>query len=81
MNSLETITQFFGWCTAINVIVLLLATIFLTAMRDWVAGIHTSMLGVSREQISEAYVQYLSNFKIAVLLLNFTPWLALKLMA
>ncbi len=81
MNSLETVTQFLGWCTVINVGLLLLASIFLTVLRDWAAGVHAGMFGVSREDMLRAYVQYLANFKIAVLVLNLTPWIALKLMA
>jgi hypothetical protein len=81
MNSLETITEFLAWCTAINFGILLLAAFVLTVMRSWIVKVHTRIFGLNEEDLSRAYVQYLAHYKIAIIMLNFVPWVALKIIA
>ena len=81
MNNLQTLTTFLGWCSVINVIALLVASLMLVLMRNFVAGIHGKMFGVSKEQISLVYVHYLANYKIAIIVLNIVPYVALRIMS
>lgn len=52
MDDLQTLITFLGWCSVINVIALLAASIMLMLMRSFVASIHGKMFGVSTEAIS-----------------------------
>ncbi len=81
MDSLETVTAFFGWCTVINAGVLTLAAIMVVVMRGSISQIHARMFGLSAEDLSRAYFQYLAQYKIAVIVLNLVPYIALKIMA
>jgi hypothetical protein len=81
MNSLETVTEFLAWCTVINFGILLLATFFLTVLRSWVVQTHARIFGLNEEDLLRAYVQYLAHYKIAIIMLNFVPWVALKIIA
>jgi len=81
MDDLQTLITFLGWCSVINVIALLVASIMLMLMRNFVAGIHGKMFGVSTEEISLAYVHYLANYKIAIIMLNIVPYVALRIMS
>jgi hypothetical protein len=81
MNSLETLTAFFGWCAAINIILLTLASIMLAAMRGPILQIHGRMFGLSEDDLSRAYFQYLAQYKIAILVLSLVPYVALKMVA
>ena len=81
MSNLQALTTFLGWCSVINVIALLVASLMLMLMRNFVAGIHGKMFGVSAEKMSLAYVQYLSNYKIAIIILNIVPYVALRIMS
>ena len=58
MNSIETLTTFFGWCTVINVIALAITSIMLMLMRNFIPGIHGRMFGVNKEDLPLTYVQY-----------------------
>ena len=80
MNNIDTITSFLGWCSVINAITLLTATLMLSVMRNTISAIHSKMLGVSQEALPMAYMQYLGNYKIAILMLNIVPYVALKIM-
>ena len=81
MNSLEAITTFFGWTTVINFVLLAFSTISVVAMRGWISGIHGRMFGLDPNDVSRAYFQYMSQFKIATIVFSLTPYIALKLMA
>lgn len=81
MTSQEALTTFFGWCSAISVGILFLTSGALLLMRHRIARIHSRMFGMSEEDLARAYFQYLAQFKIAVIVLNVVPYLALRLMA
>ena len=81
MSSLDTLTTFFGWCTVINLAMLLLATLVLVPMRASIAGIHAKMFGLEEAEMSRAYVQYLSQYKVAIFIFNLVPYIALKMAA
>ena len=80
MNSLETLTMFLGWCTVINIGVLVVASIFVTLMRGPVARMHSKMFGLDDADLSRQYFQYLAEYKIAIFILNLVPYIALKIM-
>lgn len=44
-------------------------------------GFHQALLGLDEEMLRKVYFSWLANFKLAALLLSFTPWLALQLMS
>ena len=72
---------FFGWCTVVNIAVLVFSTVFLAFGRGLAVGIHAKLFDIDEERLSEAYFRYLANFKIAVLVFNLVPWVALKIMS
>ena len=81
MNNLRTLTTFFGWCSVINVAFFGLAGIALTLAGESIAHIHSQMFGLSVTEVSLVYLQYLSNYKIAVIMLNIVPYITLRIMS
>jgi hypothetical protein len=81
MDNLETITAFFGWCTVINVGFLAFGAIKIVGMRGPILKIHGKMFGLSEEDLSRAYFQYLVQYKIAVIVFNLVPYIALRSIA
>jgi hypothetical protein len=81
MNSIETLTTFFGWCSAISVSVLFLSSAALMLMRHAISNLHSRLFGMSEDDLARAYFQYLAQFKIAVIVFNLAPYIALRLMA
>ncbi|MCK5325807.1 MAG: hypothetical protein KAJ57_07355 [Woeseiaceae bacterium] len=81
MNSLEAVTAFFGWMTVINFVLLVVTTIIVISMRDWISRMHARMFGLEPTDVSRAYFQYIGYFKIAIIVFSLTPYIALKLMA
>ena len=79
--TMEQITTFLGWACTINIAILALSTISLIAMRGWVTGLHSQLFGLDEKDLGRAYFQYLAQYKIAIIVLNITPYIALKIIA
>ncbi len=79
--TIDALTQLLGWVSIINIAVLLLSTIAVIAMRKAITGIHSKLFGLDEKDLGRAYFQYLAQFKIAIIVLNIAPYIALKIMA
>jgi hypothetical protein len=77
--TLEFWTEFLGWMTLVNGVLLIVATLFLAIARDWIMGMHTALTGVDRRDLPKQYFSYLANYKIAIIVLNLVPFLILRL--
>ncbi|MCP3969614.1 MAG: hypothetical protein GY717_04720 [Rhodobacteraceae bacterium] len=78
--TIEQLTVFLAWCTAINVALLLLATIALILMRDLTSRVHGALFGLPHLVLAEQYFQYLAQYKILIIVFNLAPYVALRLM-
>ena len=56
------------------------ASIMLMLMRNFIVGIHARTFDVDKEDSSLAYVNYLGNYKMAIIMLNIGPYVALRTM-
>ncbi len=79
--AIETIRTFFGWCAVINIGVLMFSVILIVLIRGTASRIHGKMFNLDEKFLSQAYFQYLEQYKIAVIILNIVPYFALKIMA
>jgi len=80
MMTIETITELLGWVSIINIAILLLSTLALITMRGVITRIHSSLFGLDEKDLGRAYFQYLAQYKIAIIVFNIAPYLALKIM-
>lgn len=81
MNSIETWAEFFGWCTVINLGIYLLTVVGLTLFRSLVLRINAKMFSISEEEVANVGFQYVGAYKLAITLLCFVPYVALKIMS
>ena len=81
MMTIEALRDLLGLASAINIAVLLLSTLGVIAMRGAVARIHSKLFGLDEKDLGRAYFQYLAQYKIAIIVLNIAPYIALKVMA
>ena len=79
--TIDQLTAFFGWCSAINLGVLILSSIALILLKRPVSAIHSRMTGIPVAGLPGLYFQYLGFYKIGIFLFNLVPYIALKLMA
>ena len=81
MGSSETLREFLGWCTLINVGFLVFSSLVMMLMRGPISRLHGKMFGLGEEDISRAFYQFVAQYKIAIILFNLVPYLALVIMA
>ena len=78
--TIESLTTFLGWCSVINIAILLFSTLMLIIMRDLAVKIHSGLFRVDPEALPVTYLQYLGNYKIVIIVLNIVPYIALRVM-
>jgi hypothetical protein len=80
MMTTETLTEFFGWASVINIAVLLISSILVIVMRDPISKLHSKFFGLDQQDLGRAYFLYLAQYKIAMIVLSIAPYIALKIM-
>ena len=78
--NIETVSAILGWSSLINIGILFLSAIIVVTMRSTITNIHASMFDVDKKDLGRAYFQYLGQYKIAIIMYNLAPWLALQIM-
>lgn len=80
MFDVNELTSFLGWCTVINLGFYLLSALFVFVFKNFTISLHSKISGVEASELPRMYFNFLGNYKIGILLLNFVPYIALKLM-
>ena len=80
MMTTEALTELLGWASAINIVILMFSTFMLIVIREFITKIHSKLFGLDEKDLGRAYFQYLGQYKIAVIVLNIVPYVALKFM-
>jgi len=79
--NIETVREFFGWCTVINLGLFVFALVKMTLLRDWASKIHAKMFGIEQAAVQAAYFQFFAFYKIAFIVFNVVPYIALSVMS
>ena len=77
----ESLTIFLGWTTVINILVFIFSALVLLTDREKISKLHARLFGVEQANISQLYFQYLAQYKIAIIVFNIAPYLALRILA
>ena len=78
---LNTVTNFFMWCSLINAALLILWTLFFVFVPDFVYKTQSRVMPLKREQFDVAFYCLIGLFKIMFIFFNLVPYLALKIIA
>ncbi len=81
MNSIKSLAKFFGWCTVINIGLILLFLLGITVFHEVFVGLTTAIFGVTQEEAKATLFLVFMQFRLAVVVLNLVPYIALKIMA
>lgn len=79
--SFATLTTFLGWCSVLNLSLLLFSTLMIVALKGPLSRLHGHLLGIAPVDLLPIYLYYLGNYKMAIILFNLVPYLALKIMS
>ena len=71
--------SFFMWCTIINVGLLLFSFVMFWAGRGWIYKMHSKFFNISEEHFNAMWYLILGLYKIGIILFNFVPYIALRI--
>ena len=77
--TIEMIRATLGWCSIINMGLLLWWFFAITVLHDWVYKIHSKWFKVSPETFDAIHYSGIAFFKIVVLVFNIVPYFALRI--
>ena len=77
--SIETLTDFFFWCSAINIGLLSWWGLIIIFARDKVYQYHRKWFKLSENQFDNIHYIGIAVFKISIFMFNIVPYLALKI--
>ena len=75
----ELLLSALGWCSLINISLLLFASLMLIIGKRFSLGLHGAMFDLDEGRLNQAYFQFLANYKLLILVFNVTPYFALQL--
>jgi len=78
--TIDQLTTFLGWSSLVHIVLLSVATIMLTLLRNWAMGLHVAVTGVDRAALPGFYFQYLAGYKLLILVFFVVPYLVLRLL-
>lgn len=81
MNSIEMLSQFFGWCAVLNMATLIISALILTFFRAPILRLHTALFALEENDLKRLYIKFLGHYKLAIFIFNVAPYFALKIMA
>ena len=79
--TVETLREVLGWCSVINIGILLYWWLFVSFAHDWVYRTHCRWFSLSVERFDAIHYAGMALFKLSIILLNLVPYLALRIVA
>ena len=82
MNSLETLATFFGWCTVINLGILLAFMLVMSVVNKDGFLVKSSMkiFGNTKEDTCATMFRVFQQYRLLFVVFNVVPYIALKVM-
>ena len=77
---IQTVQQFFMWCTIINAALLAVSFLICAAAGGLIYQMHSAFFPMSRETFNVAIYSFLGVYKMMFIALNLVPYLALLIL-
>ena len=77
--TLETLTQLFAWMTAINLGLLIAATLPTMLARNRATAFHATLFDLDQADIRLTFYRFLGQYKLGIILFNLVPYIALRI--
>ena len=78
---IDTLRSFLGWCSVINIGLLLWWWGWFVFGHEFIFKMHTRWFRLTQERFDAIHYGAIAGFKLGIMLLNVVPWIALTVMA
>jgi len=79
--TMDALRHFFAWCTLLNLILLLLWAALTLGAPGFLRGMVKRWYGVNEEDFNRLNLGGIMYYELGIILFNFMPYLALRIMA
>ena len=76
---IEMLSQFFLWCSIINIGLSLLLFLALIVAKNKIYEIHGRLFNVPKEKVAETMHSAMLNYKTIIFIFNVIPYIALQI--
>jgi hypothetical protein len=76
---LETVRDFFAWCTVINWGLLLFWFLYFKLGHDWIYKCHSKWFDIPVDKFDAIHYGGMAAYKMGTILFNLVPYLALRI--
>jgi hypothetical protein len=76
--TIEELTRLLGWCSVINIGVLLYWFLFMAFAAEWIYELHSRWFKISRETFDATQYAAMAYYKLATFLFTIIPYLLLR---
>ena len=80
-ETIDFIAAILGWSMVFNYGLLLVWMMFLMSARLWTYQLHNRWFNISDQEFGVAHYRGMMQFKLAILLFNMAPYLAIRIVA
>jgi hypothetical protein len=77
--TIETLTAVLGWCTLINLGLLIWWSLFIFFAHDFTYRMHSKWFKIPVEKFDTLHYSLMGIFKMGVIIFNLVPYLALRI--
>ncbi len=78
---IDMLQSFLGWCSVINICILLYWACFLVFAPDWTYRYSTRWINITQEQFNNIHFALIGGFKLVLLFFNVIPYFVLQIIA
>lgn len=78
---LNTLLEFFVWCTIINIAVFIYSCVMVIFAKDYIYRMQAKWFDISKETFHSMVYGYLGLYKILIIVFNIVPLLALLIIS
>ena len=75
--SLDQLIEFFKWMTIINIAIFIFSVILTIGLKQLLSKMHSKMFGIQKEKVAVVVYGFFGVYKIAIIVLNIVPYIAL----
>lgn len=78
--TLDTLQVFLGWCSVINIGILMFWFIIIIVARDFIYTVHSRWFKIPRDRFDAIHYNAMAYYKLTIFIFNLVPYFVLLIM-
>ena len=78
--NIELLLSLLGWCSLVNVLLLLWWLLFFIFARDWMYKLHGRWFNINQERFDTIHYTGMATYKLFIIFFNLIPYVILRIL-